>query len=119
MPLADRYTVSKVRVLPGFYAITMRAGYLDHSPPHIPDILPLLIALEGRSSEEPVAAARVRALQDASRTVTHIVPAYSVVSGSQTRVWGWVRRILVEEVYARARVMFPERGNAPDPKREE
>ena len=87
-------------------------GYLDRSSPSLPDLLPILIGIEARacSSKEYVAVIRA-----ASATATHVVPSYSIVSKPMTwKPWSWLRKVLVEELYGRARVVFPDRVNAPN-----
>lgn len=112
VPLEDRYTINKVRSVQGFFTITMRMGYLDRAPPSASEILPTLIALEARSSSSTT---RIALIQAASGTTTHVVPSYWLISRTtRWRAWSWVRRLLVEEVYGRARVVFPDPGNAPD-----
>jgi KUP system potassium uptake protein len=117
--IEDRYVVNKVRTLPGCYAITMRTGYLDRASPEVEHLLPLLVQLEARI-DPTTSSERIKMLEEAAKTVTHILPSYTIVSSKQRwRAVSWIRRILIEEVYARARVMFPERHGAPDPKRED
>jgi KUP system potassium uptake protein len=132
VPLEDRYMATKVRSLNGFFSVTMRSappfrplldklmncsvGYLDRAPPSIPDLLPYLQTLETRSAANlTVARANRHLLEQAGQNPTHVVPSYAIISRSPSGVWGWVRRVLVEELYGRARVVFPERNGAPGP----
>lgn len=40
---------------------------------------------------------------------THVIPSYTIMAKPvNNRVLSWVRRVLVEDVYARARVIFPD-----------
>ncbi len=88
-------------------------GYLDRAGPSVTDLLPTLISLESRSI--PSSSERIKAIQEASTTTTHVVPSYAILSKeSRWTPWSWVRKIMVEELYGRARVVFPDRGNAPN-----
>jgi hypothetical protein len=42
-----------------------------------------------------------------------VIPSYTIFSKPSSGVWGWIRRGLVEEIYGRARVVFPDRNGAP------
>lgn len=116
VPLSDRYVLSKTRSFLGFYTCLMRVGYLDRLAPSAQDLLPLLLSLETRAAPTDAAAqARTRELERVSRTETHVIPSYAIRSaGGGWAVWAWVRRVVVEELYARARVVFPDRTGLED-----
>ena len=86
-------------------------GYLDRQAPSVAELLPSIISLESRSS---ASGERIALIQAASTTATHVIPSYAIFSRpSGWAPWSWVRRVLVEEIYGRARVVFPDRGNVP------
>ncbi|WVQ71165.1 potassium uptake protein [Cryptococcus sp. DSM 104548] len=116
VPHSDRYVVNKVRSLEGFFSVTMRMGYLDHTPPSTDDLVHLITPLASRSaSNASLALTRVSSILKASKVVSHVVPQYVIRSkGGGNVVWSWVRRLLVEEIYARARVMWPDRVEVED-----
>ena len=102
-------------IVPSFLRLpderVLRMGYLDRQAPSVTDLLPAIISLESRSS---ASGERIALIQAASTTATHVIPSYAILSKtSGWAPWSWVRRVMVEEVYARARVVFPDRGNAP------
>lgn len=128
VPLEDRYVVTKVRTFDGFFTVTMRcasssspvrrehgltssAGYLDHAVPSILELVPYLQRL---LTGTPERAAQIAQLAEAG-LVTHVVPSYSIFSRQVPyRWWDWVRRLLVEDLYGRARVVFPDWSSAPN-----
>ncbi|GFZ49919.1 hypothetical protein JCM24511_07322 [Saitozyma sp. JCM 24511] len=113
VPEEDRYIVNKVRSLQGFYGVTLRVGYLDSRTPSLPALLPYLTSIEARSSASP--APVIDALTAAAHNATHFIPSYTVISRRSGWVpWVCVRRILIEEIYGRARVIFPDYVAAPD-----
>lgn len=92
VPVEDRYIVTRVRSLPGFYGVTYFKGFRDDFQVKIDDIVDKLYDLERRASGES-AAERLRA---ASKVTTHIVPSYYVVSkqvqaGVLSPVFDWIR----------------------------
>ena len=98
----SRYSVNKVRSMEGFYSITMRMGYLEHKLPVAEDIA---LALASHSQVSEVG------FEDAITHITHVLPTYNFSSNPRAttnRVTSWIRRFLIEEGYARARVMFPD-----------
>ncbi|ODO11951.1 potassium uptake protein [Cryptococcus amylolentus CBS 6273] len=120
VPHSDRYVVNKVRSLEGFFSVTMRMGYLDRTPPSTDDLIHLITPLASRSaSNASLALTRVSSILKASKVVSHVVPQHVIRSkgGRRNVVWNWVRRLLVEEVYARARVMWPDRVEVEDRER--
>lgn len=92
IPSEDRYTVTRVRSLPGFYGVTYFKGFRDDFQVNIDDVMDKLYGLERRASGEN-AAEQLRA---ASKVTTHIVPSYYVVSkqvqaGPLSPVLDWIR----------------------------
>ncbi|KAG8720565.1 hypothetical protein FRC08_018842 [Ceratobasidium sp. 394] len=112
VPPEDRYVVSRVRSLPGFFGVTYFKGFRDDFQVQIDDIIEKLYDLERRAAGD-VAAEQLR---EASKVTTHIVPSYYVVSrpvqmGILSPVFDWVRATLVEGFYRRMSTMFPETAN--------
>ncbi|QRV99501.1 high affinity potassium transporter [Ceratobasidium sp. AG-Ba] len=108
----DRYIVSRVRSLPGFFGVTYFKGFRDDFQVMIDDIIEKLYDLERRAAGEDAA----KQLREASKVTTHIVPSYYVVSkpvemGFLSPILDWVRAMLVEGFYRRMSTMFPETAN--------
>ncbi|KAG9102566.1 hypothetical protein FRC06_001760 [Ceratobasidium sp. 370] len=108
----DRYIVSRVRSLPGFFGVTYFKGFRDDFQVQIDDIIGKLYDLERRAAGDAAA----EQLREASKVTTHIVPSYYVVSrpvqmGILSPVLDWVRAALVEGFYRRMSTMFPETAN--------
>ncbi|CUA70967.1 High affinity potassium transporter [Schwanniomyces occidentalis] [Rhizoctonia solani] len=108
----DRYIVSRVRSLPGFYGITYFKGFRDDFQVNIDDVIEKLYELELRATGSGPA----EVLKAASKVTTHIVPSYYVVSrsvkaGALSPILDWFRAMLVEGVYRRMSTMFPETAN--------
>ncbi|CAE6459525.1 hypothetical protein ACGC1H_004059 [Rhizoctonia solani] len=108
----DRYVVTRVRSLPGFYGVTYFKGFRDDFQVNIDDVIEKLYDLELRAAG-PGAAEAIKA---ASKVTTHIVPSYYVVSrpvnvGFLSPILDWLRAMLVEGVYRRMSTMFPETAN--------
>ncbi|KAL7409758.1 potassium transporter [Mrakia frigida] len=104
----DRYLISKVRSLEGFYGVTVRLGFRDQLPNFVRDLLPRIIAMEAASN--PVTAERhVKEIIEAGKNTTHILPNYVLESRLRgNEPWPVVRRWMIEQVYDRIRVMFPD-----------
>ncbi|KAF8737866.1 potassium transporter, partial [Rhizoctonia solani] len=112
VPAEDRYVVTRVRSLPGFYGVTYFKGFRDDFQVNIDDVIEKLYVLELRAAGPGPA----QALKTASKITTHIVPSYYVVSrpvsaGFLSPVVDWIRAMLVEGVYRRMSTMFPETAN--------
>ncbi|KAG8743230.1 hypothetical protein FRC10_000231 [Ceratobasidium sp. 414] len=108
----DRYIVTRVRSLPGFFGVTYFKGFRDDFQVRIDDIIENLYDLERRAAGDAAA----EQLREASKVTTHIVPSYYVVSrpvqvGILSPVFDWVRASLVEGFYRRMSTMFPETAN--------
>jgi len=109
---ADRYVVGRIDSLPGFYGVAQYLGFRDTPEVHINEIVTKISELENRLG--PDGAQRiVSQLVDQSRRPTHVIPHYAVRSkglnvGRITPVVNYIRRVLIEEIYARLNMMFPE-----------
>ena len=130
--VADRYVVNKIYALPGFYGASYYLGYRDHFGVEVNEIAEKIKELETRLNPNGVAelAPHLSALA-ASHThmyatvrscivnYTHpsvSVPHYEILSrpngrGKVALVINYIRTFLIEDVYARARIMFPETVN--------
>jgi len=101
--LEDRYSVSRVRSLEGFYGVIVSAGYRDTPFDIVTELLPKITQLERLANPE-LAEARIVDIMAAARNATHIQPNYFLRSmPAPFRPWRWLRRILVEELYGRLR----------------
>jgi KUP system potassium uptake protein len=92
IPSEDRYTVTRVRSLPGFYGVTYFKGFRDDFQVNIDDVIEKLYDLELRAAGSGPA----EALRAASKVTTHIVPSYYVVSrpvsaGHLSPLIDWIR----------------------------
>lgn len=117
---ADRYVVSRVDVLPGFYGVAQYLGFRDEAALRIDEIVARVGELEERHTEAQVdadrrAAARQRVAQllELAHRPTHIVPHYAPKSkglamGRLTPIANYLRRVLIEDIYGRFSIMFPE-----------
>jgi len=115
---ADRYVVTRVEVLPGFYGITQYLGFRDEAALHIDEIVARVAELEERfagadAGRRAAAHNRVAQLQELARYPTHIIPHYAPKSkglamGRLTPVVSYIRRVLIEDIYGRLSIMFPE-----------
>ncbi len=85
---ADRYVVSRVEVLPGFYGVAQYLGFRDEAALHINEIVARVGELEGRYAEADAdgnkrAAVRRRVAQllELARHPTHMyVPPSLILS---------------------------------------
>lgn len=113
--LDDRYIVSKVRTLQGFYGVTYHIGFRDEFDVNVDDIIERICSLEAQSSL-PESTLLIQEIRNVAKSSTHIVPHYVVSSthlagGKLTKVVNWVRRFLIEDVYRSIATMFPETAN--------
>ncbi|ESK88352.1 hypothetical protein Moror_14785 [Moniliophthora roreri MCA 2997] len=117
-----RYIVSKLGSMEGFYSVTYQIGFRDSFDVKVDDLLPAIFAFE-RDLDPEFGHTAIEKIKAVSGSFTHIVPHYYLKSKD---VWGpsrggfvlnWIRRYLIEDVYRRLTVMFPETINwrtAPD-----
>ncbi|KAF7314527.1 hypothetical protein MKEN_00925800 [Mycena kentingensis (nom. inval.)] len=112
---ADRYAITKVRSVEGFYGVTAYMGFREDFDVRPNDIIQQICELELRI--DPRNEHVVEQIRAAARSTTHIAPHYHVVSkatagrGPIVYVRNWVRKWLLEDIYRRLMTMFPETGN--------
>ncbi|KAJ7145273.1 potassium transporter [Mycena filopes] len=112
----DRYAITKVRTVQGFYGVTAYLGFRDDFDIRADDMIEEICALELQMDPRQLSGnvARIRA---AARSTTHIAPHYHVISkridaGNYfSAVLNWCRKYLIEDIYRRLATMFPETGN--------
>jgi len=110
----DRYAVTKVRSIQGFYGVTYYLGFSDDFDVKMNEVIDHICALE--TAPDPRSAQVVEEIRRVTASYTHIVPHYHVVSkrwgsGPWAIVRNWVRGFLIEDVYRRLDTMFPETEN--------
>ncbi|PAV24186.1 potassium transporter [Pyrrhoderma noxium] len=111
----DRYEVTKVRSLTGFYGVTYYLGFRDEFEVKVDEVIQNICLLERQI--DPQGSERIIAeIHSAAKTSTHIVPHYHVTSkrsysGKLGKTLTWLRMMLIEEVYRRIAIMFPETEN--------
>jgi len=113
VPADERYDVNKVRSVKGFYGVTYYIGFREDFEVNIDEIIAKICSLEApidSTSSETVGEIRRAALQ-----TTHIVPHYHVISKVDLREGGlihapynWIRKFLIESIYRRLIISFPE-----------
>ncbi|KAI0264210.1 potassium transporter [Gloeopeniophorella convolvens] len=109
---ADRYVVTRVDAVPGFYGVAQFLGFRDRPSLHMDELIARIGELEARA--DPARAARIVAqLETLARRHTHVVPHYEVRSkqvelGRLSPIANYLRRVLIEDVYRRLSIMFPE-----------
>jgi hypothetical protein len=78
--------------------------------------MPTIEAIEARARPTGSVSAYIDYLKVAAANTTHVLPSYTIMAKPMgNRILDWVRRLLVEEVYARARVVFPDQVQALHP----
>ncbi|KZV71451.1 potassium transporter [Peniophora sp. CONT] len=112
---ADRYVVNKLYALPGFYGATYYLGYRDDFVIEVPEVAEKIKELETRLNPHATSDLESQ-LAVLSASHTHIVPYYAILNkpvgqSKLALVVNYVRAFLIEDVYARARMMFPETIN--------
>jgi len=115
VPAEDRYRVTKVRSIPGFYGVTYMKGFRDKFNVDIDTVLNLILELES-SSDPRESRLILEELRYAAAHTTHLVPHYNVVSRRITGFFGapvlnWFRQVLIEDIYRSISYMFPETAN--------
>ncbi|KAH9055386.1 potassium transporter [Lactarius vividus] len=116
----DRYVVSRVEVLPGFYGVAQYLGFRDEAALRMDEIVARVAELEERyagadphGNERAGARRRVAQLLELARHPTHVIPHYAPKSktlamGRLSPVANYLRRVLIEDVYGRLKMMLPE-----------
>jgi len=118
VPKDDRYVVTKVRTIDGFYGVTYYIGFRDHFDVQIHDLIEKICDIE-RAFNPHGSAAVIEEIRTAAQiAATHIAPHYHVVSRKVNAgprpvsvTVNWVRKYLIESIYRRLAIMFPETGN--------
>ncbi|KAK7685859.1 hypothetical protein QCA50_011206 [Cerrena zonata] len=137
VPPEERYSVTKVRTLQGFYGVSYYVGFRDEfdvkvaikldclpistanslSDFQIADIINIICNIEERlHPESEESAPIIRDIKLAAESSTHIVPHYVVSSrktetGRFSTAVNFIRKMLIEEGYRRISTMFPETAN--------
>ncbi|KAG8886271.1 hypothetical protein FRB98_001368 [Tulasnella sp. 332] len=119
VPREERYNVTKVRTIKGFYGVTYALGFRDNFCMSIDDIIDKICLLESRvgANDEAEANSIIQEIYKAVKQSTHIIPHYHVISaplgfrGFLGGIFDRTRRLLIEGLYRRIEVMFPETGN--------
>ncbi|KAF7348337.1 hypothetical protein MSAN_01787700 [Mycena sanguinolenta] len=111
----DRYVITKVRTVQGFYGVTAYLGFREKFDVRADEIIEKICALEMHLDPRQIFGT-VDQIRAAARSTSHIVPHYYVVSkkldaGRLSPVINWVRKYLIEDIYRRLATMFPETGN--------
>ncbi|KZO92922.1 potassium transporter [Calocera viscosa TUFC12733] len=111
----ERYLITKVRTLNGFYGITYQIGFREDFDVKIEEIVAGLCAVEARYARDDEDAQRMVAeVRVAAETsITHIMPNYWVYSkpinaGFLTPVVRFIRGILIESIYRQIAQIFPD-----------
>ncbi|KAG8998521.1 hypothetical protein FRB94_006866 [Tulasnella sp. JGI-2019a] len=119
VPREERYNVTKVRTIQGFYGVTYALGFRDDFSMKIDEIIDKICLLESRvgANDESEANQTIHEIYEAVKQSTHIIPHYHVISAPVrfTGLFGKfvykTRKLLIEGLYRRIEVMFPETGN--------
>jgi len=115
VPPEERYIVTKVRTVEGFYGATYYIGFRDNFDVKSEDLVERICAVE-RQLNPAVSEALIQEIRSAAETTTHIAPHYHVVSrkvnvGYISPVVNYLREFLIEGIYRRLDTMFPETAN--------
>ncbi|KAF8964236.1 potassium transporter [Flammula alnicola] len=115
VPMEDRYVVTKVRTVEGFYGVTYYIGFRDDFDVKVNDLVDKICELEAQLNPAG-SPALIREIRAVSATTTHIVPHYHVVSkkvegGMISPIVSYIRSMLIESIYRRLATMFPETAN--------
>lgn len=120
MPIAhvdpeDRFFVTKVRSIRGFYGVTYHIGFRDKFNPLTEEMVQLVAELEARANPSD-SISIISELKHISSRLSHIVPHYYVISKQVDAGWATnfvnpVRRFLIESIYRRLATMFPDTAN--------
>ncbi|KAI0061789.1 potassium transporter [Artomyces pyxidatus] len=113
--LEDRYVVEKIESVPGFYGVSYYLGFREEFEMQVDEIVKRISALEARINPNG-APALIKQLNAVASTSTHVVPHYDISSkgvnaGKLSPVVNWIRAFLLEDIYRRLTVMFPETVN--------
>ncbi|KAJ6452540.1 potassium transporter [Mycena vitilis] len=111
----DRYAITKVRSVQGFYGVTAYLGFRDNFDIRVDDIIERICDLELQLDPRQLSKT-INQIRTVARSTTHIAPHYHVVSkhvdvGRFSWVSNAVRKYLIEDIYRRLATVFPETGN--------
>jgi len=113
LPRDERYDVDKVRSVKGFYGVTYYIGFREDFEVRIDEIIEKICLLETRADDD--SSETINEIKKAALQTTHIVPHYHVLSKVGIREGGlirapfnWIRKFLIESVYRRLIISFPE-----------
>ncbi|KAJ7700275.1 potassium transporter [Mycena metata] len=111
----DRYAITKVRTVQGFYGVTAYLGFRDDFDIRADDMIEKICALELQMDPRQLSGT-VNKIRAVARSTTHIAPHYHVISkyidaGRLSPVLNWCRKYLIEDIYRRLVTMFPETAN--------
>ncbi|EJU00469.1 potassium transporter [Dacryopinax primogenitus] len=111
----ERYVITKVRSLKGFYGVTYQIGFREDFNVKVDEIVAGLCAVEARYAQDDEEGERVvREIRTAAETsITHIMPNYWVFSkkinaGFITPVIRYIRAFLIEGLYRQVAQTFPD-----------
>ncbi|KAJ7643910.1 potassium transporter [Roridomyces roridus] len=115
VPVEERYAITKVRTVEGFYGVTVYLGFREELDMQTGELIDKICALE-EQLDPTQRSGNVGKIRAAARSTTHIAPHYHVVSkpiycGRISVVVNWLRTYLIEDIYRRLATMFPESGN--------
>ncbi|KAF9052418.1 potassium transporter [Hymenopellis radicata] len=113
VPVEDRYLVSKVRSMQGFYGVTYCVGFRDDFGVKMNDVIEKICSLEEKADPQRHSSYITDKLRRAAERTTHIVPRYHVVSrkvekGRFSTVVNPLRTYLIEDIYRRLATIFPD-----------
>ncbi|EIN06328.1 potassium transporter [Punctularia strigosozonata HHB-11173 SS5] len=111
----DKYIVTKVYAVEGFYAVTYALGFREDFEVKVEEIVSRICAVEARTNPEG-SSYTVDTIKQYASTATHIVPHYYVMSkkidgGIASKAVHWIRAFLIESLYRPLASMFPETEN--------
>ncbi|KAJ7029293.1 potassium transporter [Mycena alexandri] len=111
----DRYAITKVRTVQGFYGVTAYLGFRDDFDIRAGDMIEKICALELQMDPRQLSGT-VNKIRAVARSTTHIAPHYHVISkhidaSKFSLVLNWCRKYLIEDIYRRLMTMFPETAN--------
>ncbi|KAG7096615.1 hypothetical protein E1B28_004032 [Marasmius oreades] len=116
VPAHKRYVISKLGSMEGFYSVRYQIGFREPFDLEVDTLLPSIYAFE-RQHDPQQGEAAVERIKAVSASFTHIVPQYNLRSKeifAPSRggfVLNWTRKFLIEDLYQRLAIMFPETIN--------
>ncbi|KAF9481220.1 potassium transporter [Pholiota conissans] len=115
VPVEDRYALTKVRTIEGFYGVTYYIGFRDDFDVKVDDLIDKICQLEAQFNPGG-SAAIVREIRTVSHSATHIVPHYHIMAkktgtGRFGALVNATRKFFIENIYYRLATMFPETAN--------